>query len=829
MNTCTRSLCLLVLSVLAGGLTSAQISVWRLRSPAAGLTVGINPINPNTMYAEGVLGHIIVSYDRGVTWSDLSVTPITQFREILVHPRDTATLFIAASGPGLYRTSDNGASWSAVINVFGIDGESVCYDPAHPDTMFAGNFSDGRVYRSLDRGVNWTQMGISGTNLCALAIRPDSANMICAGTGDGTISLSTNYGSSWVVVKQGTGGGAFQEVPKIAIHPVNPMIGYATSYGSNDSTLDVWKTTNGGRSWLRTGLLQTPTWAMEVDPINSEIVYAGTFDVATATVYKSTDGGTSWAPYSSGLPIGGSIWSLKVHPLDPSVIIASVTNGIFGYGGIYQWMNSIASVRGVLLDDVTGDTVKNGRLRNTSTGDLAAISASTPAFALGLFQGDTSSNPTIHIEAYPYEIADLPLVFTPDSNTTYDFRLQRLATASITGTLRDSITQLPVMSLVELSVSRSIGDTLLIDSTDAGGVFRFDNLYLSEAPVNRYRRLQIGPDVPYATEYIDSVNLPDSGLNVTFDLRHGDIFLIAAGDSGQFLRYYTEALDSLGLRSNRWDLLRRGIPPLSRAVEFIKRTVLYYTGNKSTPLSQGEHDSLIAALDAGSNVLLTGQNLAEQNASTALFTSRFGIGFGGNTGIAYCSGIAGDMFEGVTFFTQGSGANNQTSRDILVALDGRARPVLDYGLSTGIRAAFRVDSTGGAGKAVVMGFGLEAIHTVDKRRTVMQNVMNYFGGVTSVGENELHGGLPLTFRIDQNYPNPFNPVTVLRFEVGRFAPVTIKIFNLLGQEVATLLDESLQPGVYSRTWNAAGLSSGVYIFTLRAGSFSETKKLVLLR
>jgi hypothetical protein len=85
------------------------------------------------------------------------------------------------------------------------------------------------------------------------------------------------------------------------------------------------------------------------------------------------------------------------------------------------------------------------------------------------------------------------------------------------------------------------------------------------------------------------------------------------------------------------------------------------------------------------------------------------------------------------------------------------------------------------------------------------------------------------FRLDQNYPNPFNPSTTIRFSLPEAARVSLKIFTLLGEEVATLVSGDLQAGQHSARWDAAEIPSGVYFYRLQAGQFTETKKLVLLR
>ncbi len=88
--------------------------------------------------------------------------------------------------------------------------------------------------------------------------------------------------------------------------------------------------------------------------------------------------------------------------------------------------------------------------------------------------------------------------------------------------------------------------------------------------------------------------------------------------------------------------------------------------------------------------------------------------------------------------------------------------------------------------------------------------------------------IPAEFTLRQNYPNPFNPSTMIEFGVPNAGFVTLKIFDLLGREIATLVSEELNPGYYRSVWRA-NVPSGVYFYRIQAGDFSQTKRLILLK
>jgi len=94
---------------------------------------------------------------------------------------------------------------------------------------------------------------------------------------------------------------------------------------------------------------------------------------------------------------------------------------------------------------------------------------------------------------------------------------------------------------------------------------------------------------------------------------------------------------------------------------------------------------------------------------------------------------------------------------------------------------------------------------------------------------ESTGAMPSEFSLEQNYPNPFNPTTSFEFQVSSFEFVSLKVLDVLGREVATLVQGNRQPARYRVRWSASGLPSGVYFYRLSAGSFVDTKKMVVAK
>ena len=136
---------------------------------------------------------------------------------------------------------------------------------------------------------------------------------------------------------------------------------------------------------------------------------------------------------------------------------------------------------------------------------------------------------------------------------------------------------------------------------------------------------------------------------------------------------------------------------------------------------------------------------------------------------------------------------------------------------------------------LIKGFGLASTYfnefggSVSTLKGCVINGVLYGDTTFVVDVEDAQNPIPTEYKLDQNYPNPFNSSSVIKYSVPKSSQVTLKIFNTLGEEIETLVNEEKSAGTYELNWNAANLPSGVYFYRLQAGDFFETKKMIYLK
>ncbi len=176
-------------------------------------------------------------------------------------------------------------------------------------------------------------------------------------------------------------------------------------------------------------------------------------------------------------------------------------------------------------------------------------------------------------------------------------------------------------------------------------------------------------------------------------------------------------------------------------------------------------------------------------------------------------------------------SDNQFYIDSVQSVNGRFGSIVPNNLPNGIRRIEIYDLQGRLRASVTPPNGVwngRSSSNVSMGAMPLSLVFSGFR-VNALPEETPPKPLPTAFRLGQNYPNPFNPTTTIPIQVPRTERVVLKVFDVLGREVATLLNETLSQNEYLIPFNAGGLSSGVYFYRVQAGEFLETKKMMLVK
>jgi hypothetical protein len=332
-----------------------------------------------------------------------------------------------------------------------------------------------------------------------------------------------------------------------------------------------------------------------------------------------------------------------------------------------------------------------------------------------------------------------------------------------------------------------------------------------------------------ATTAQDSFQVVDTAV-----VGYPSILLVDCDSTSENIaRFYHSALDAAGKYYETFHQPGVSAPPPALDKRGL---VIVYTGRTTTgTLTDSTQQALTNYAANGGRLFVSGQNVAEDLHGTPFLSQVLHARWSKNIGLTRTVfGIPSDVFGAQIsklVLSGANGASNQTTPDVLLP-DSLAHGALAYGSASGTSEAgiWCVDPATNA-RVLFFGFGFEAINdssTGITRQQTMAAILNWFGSTSSVAESGT-ATVPLVYSLSQNYPNPFNPSTRIEFAIPRQALVELKVYTILGQEVATLVNQILPAGRHAVTLNGASMASGVYFYRLQAGSFTETKKLLLLK
>lgn len=351
-----------------------------------------HPQNPATLFSSPGSSLMVVSRDRGRTWTTHTVvTGGNQIKSILISAVDTTLMLVAQEGDAgdrILRSTNFGATWTTTLTGnFYYFGHPLTYEPSH-GTNTVYTMASNVIRRSTDFGLTWDSVGSSGSFGSANGswedafIRPDSANILFVADNATGIWKSADGGSTWVRVHVATG-----EVPALAVNPQNPAIAYASRWGGGGGFL---KSTNYGTSWEQVpGFAGLNTWGVAVAPDVPEMVAFGTWGPVSSNgggIHISRDAGATWQQTFQGLT---SLNNHAVFFLDSSALFALWGDGIWK-------LRRPGTVSGTVFADLNGNGVRDStdtglqgwtvRLTGTRTDSTVSGADGTYGFSL-LAQG----------------------------------------------------------------------------------------------------------------------------------------------------------------------------------------------------------------------------------------------------------------------------------------------------------------------------------------------------------------------------------------------------------------------------------------------------------
>ena len=363
-------------------------------------------------------------------------------------------------------------------------------------------------------------------------------------------------------------------------------------------------------------------------------------------------------------------------------------------------------------------------------------------------------------------------------------------------------------------------------------------------------------------------------LDFEVEVQAGNTEILIVDDAGDYQSYYTSALDSLKQIYDIWDAHSKADPDFSFSTY---KYLIWYTGDHTTDLfTKAQVESLMSFLDNGGRLFMTSQDAVEVLSSSSdpwdtLFLNNYlHVGYDGNNTKYLVVGRSGDEVGDTLYIYPNYQVTNQDSKDNLVP-DSEADMVLFYTIGGAGNWWTPSDLVAGIKfendlfKVVVFGFGFESIRAdgqdfhgqyCSQPHFVMERVLNWLRGSSDVFDwGEEFANLPKAIHLYQNYPNPFNAVTSIQYAVcsrqtktvdgGKAVDgsqfmvhcplhATLKIYNVRGQLVRTLVDEEKPPGSYSVVWDGRDqrgyeVSSGIYFYQLKTKGHSEVRKMILLK
>ena len=690
------------------------------------------------------------------------------------------------------------------------------------EILYTGTYYGG-IYKSIDYGSSWNHLGFRGNAIISsIAIDSDNPNYVY-------FSWYSNSDNSSGVLKSNDGGLTWEEIFTPArVVGASSKIHDVIFVGNNDG---VYKSTDGGINFEKINYQFgfNNISVIKSDPIDSSIVYIGTI----GAIYKSTNLGNDWIKLRNVYDFStypAYVNDISVSELNNNIILVATSHDgilISSDGGINWGKKDFGlQVHGVFCDNSNENVIYAAHLSGFEVSNDLGISFQE--LKEGRFKAAKISNNIFYlVEEYTGTILK-----STDKGQTWIRAINGISNISFSSLLMTDNDNAELLSIANagfdktlLKYSNTSWDTIL-SSTVGDRLFKNQSnhhIYMvggnsfSRSKDDQYQIWEnIGSGLPYC-------NPRDLAIN-------NDTLYVACGTA-------FEGLDAGIYKSidegDNWFLSSEGLPLVERQhlgssklapVDIYSICVMR---NNPKHLYAGGYQDLFKSTDSGaswSKVFTFDQSLISKivvdcDASNIVYLIA-GYSYYGLPNTLYKSSNNGESFVEI----------NCSLEQICCLFFDNHENILYVGGENGVVRSFDKASTwervgDNWDNVVVSSLAKNTGSNELYAGTEESGVYKLYFTPTHINGNS--NTIPGEFVLKQNYPNPFNPLTTINYILPKSDIVTLRIFNLKGQEIKTLVNKYQAAGEHEIEWQAEGLPSGIYFYKLQTGEFSETKKLIL--
>ncbi|MCU7493716.1 MAG: T9SS type A sorting domain-containing protein [Ignavibacteria bacterium] len=747
------------------------------------------------------------STDNGNTWTKLTDAPavytpvnaLAALGSIIFTGTDAAP-----ENSGVYLSTDNGQSWAKADS--GLSNKMVTSFAVIDSNIFAG--THGGVFLSTNHGASWSSVstGLVNTYVTTLAV---SGKHLFAGTKDG-VFLTTDNGTNWNKASSGIPDKA--EVNTFAVNGTDIFAG--TNYLQGIDGMGLYVSTNSGASWTAAnkGIVNTTVTCLV---LKGSDIFAGTH----AGLFHSGDDGNTWEVLTNGL--GNN--SISVLAVSGDYIFAGTdSNGVFRSN-----------------DKGTTWTQVNSGLKNLSI--KALFVHGTDLFAglwnSGAFRSTDNGQSWREIN----NGLTNPGVTSFTANNKYIFAGTGFGGVFRSSDNGDNWTATKKPDTKYLYSMASIGDVIfaghdmgygVIRSTDNGDSWQLvQGGFIFSLAVSG-TNLFIGSD--------NGVSLYDGSAGTTKKVGTGfpdlpvfEIISMAASVNELYAGSWNYGVWKRPLSEMIMPAPQPGIPNLISVKNNSNDQPLDLTLSWNKASAADSYYLIVSNDSLFKDVVLSDSALADT--SKEIKGLKEGMKYYWKVSSKNQAGKSPFSevwnFTTILYAPEGLGASVQNNKKINLTWKDNSENEAGYIIERKMDADFIPIDTVNANT-------LSYTDSTAKPATYHYRIYAYTPFAVSAYSNiasitltgvDAFAFIPNEFRLFQNYPNPFNPVSTIRYWLPERSFVELKIFDMLGREVSTLLNEEKDPGEYKIQFNASGIPSGVYIYTISAGRFTDTKKFILLK